>query len=133
MVTFCVDLQDIIAFSKVGLPDCWIFFCVFMKSSVWGVRWWKTLVVLACRTWHLYGWMRLNRVISPPLTPSLSLPLLFLPIILLLYRWSWLLSKNPDERRSLSSPLSIAPHPISLSLPLPVISLPSPHLNNGQS
>lgn len=47
---------------------------LFVKLSVWGFRWQRSLVVLVCRTWHLYGWMHLNEEISLPLSLSLSLP-----------------------------------------------------------
>lgn len=99
-----------------------------VKSSVWGFKWQTTLVVLVSRTWHLYGWMHLNGSnIAPPFSSLACFLLLSLAISLLLYRRSWLPSKKADERMSLSSPLSISPHPSPFDSPCPCdfIYLPS--------
>lgn len=112
-------------------PVLYISCCdLFVKLSVRGFRWQTSLVVLLCRTWHLHGWMHLN---GSNISPSLSF-----------WCCHWLSvfccrdNHGCHQRSQMKG--GLYPHlcpslltPLSLSLPLTVISQPSPHVNNEHS
>lgn len=119
------------SFLQVSRCDSWV-----VELCVWGSRW--QTILLSCgpsRTWHLYGWKRLNGSETPPPPPT-SFRLAFSCC-----RWPSVFCCGDDrgchQRRQMKA--GLYPHlcpslltTLPLSPPPPVISHPSPCVNNEQ-